>query len=231
MADESHAEDTVELGAGRFHRPDWLPSWRPSGTVIAVGALLAALAAGYLAGTRHAGSGAAQEAPSRAASPASLAASAPAAQFAFADPAFLSQTTGACSEQTNGVLELGVEVSNQSAMTLTLQSVTAVLPLGGLKQVSSQWEPCGALPSALAADPEQVILLPGSSTWLTVNFQVDRRCPAASPVQFSVKYLAEGRERAKAATLPGFADLSQVSFSGCQPSAAAASAQPVASGQ
>jgi hypothetical protein len=123
-----------------------------------------------------------------------------------------------------------VEVANQSTTTLTLQSVTAVLPLGGLKQVSSQWEPCGALPTALSADPEEVILLPGASTWLTVSFQVSRRCPTASPVQFSVKFLAEGRERATATILPGFSDLSQVSFSSCRPSTAAAGAPPATAG-
>jgi hypothetical protein len=195
--------------------------------VVAVGALVVGLAVGYAAGTKHVGGGGAQPAPSGAASPSSLAASVPAAQFTFADQVSLSQTTGACSEQAAGVLELGVEISNQSAMTLTLQSVTAVLPLGGLKQVSSQWEPCGALPSALAADPEEVILTPGNSTWLTVSFQVNRRCPTASPVQFNVKFLAGGQERAYGAILPGFADLSQVSFSSCQPSAAGASAKPV----
>jgi hypothetical protein len=221
MTDQSRAEDTVELGSGRFRRPDWLPSWRPSGTVVAVAALLVGLAAGYVAGTKHAGGGGAQPAPSGAASSSSPAASSPAAQFTFADQVSLSQTTGACSDQTAGVLELGVQITNQSAMALTLQSVTAVLPLGGLKQVSSQWEPCGALPSALAADPEQVILMPGNSTWLTVSFQVSRRCPTASPVQFNVKFLAGGQERAYGAILPGFADLSQVSFSSCQPSAAA----------
>jgi hypothetical protein len=229
MADDFPAEDTVELGASRFRRPDWLPSWRPSGAVVAAGALLVGLAAGYVAGTKHVSGGGAQPAPSGAAAPSSLAASAPAAQFTFADQVSLSQTTGACSEQTAGVLELGVEITNQSATALTLQSVTAVLPLGGLKQVSSQWEPCGALPSALAADPEEVILMPGNSTWLTVSFQVSRRCPTASPVQFNVKFLAGGQERAYGAILPGFADLSQVSFSSCQPSAAAASAQPAAS--
>jgi hypothetical protein len=226
MTDQSGTEDTVELGSGRFRRPDWLPSWRPSGTVVAVGALLVGLAAGYVAGTQHAGDGGAQPTPSGAASPSSLAASVPAAQFSFADTVSLSQATGACSDQTAGVLQLGVEVSNQSAMTLTLESVTAVLPLGGLKQVSSQWEPCGALPSALAADPDEVILVPGASSWLTVSFQVNRRCPTASPVQFNVKFLAGGQERAYGAILPGFADLSQVSFSSCQPSPAA-SGQPV----
>ena len=39
------------------------------------------------------------------------------------------------------------------------------------------------------------------------------RCPAPAPVQFTVDYLAQGRSFT--ASLPGFADLGQVPYSGC----------------
>jgi hypothetical protein len=107
-------------------------------------------------------------------SPASV--PAPAATFSFANSPALAQETGACSAQTGRELQLGVQVTNQSTEPLTLQRAGAVLPMGGLRQVTQQWAPCGALPADLSQADN--VLQPGASTWLTVTFKVQVRCPA-----------------------------------------------------
>jgi hypothetical protein len=212
--DEPQADDLVELGGRQFRLPSkWrsrLPGWRPSrsAAAFAAAALVVGLAAGYAAGNaagdRHARGGAVLPAPS-------ASAPAPAASFSFAGSPALTQDTGACSAQTAQGLQLGVQVSNQSAQPLTLRTPRAVLPMGGLKEVGWQWATCGALPNGLG-QAEQ-ILMPGQSTWMTVTFKVQLHCPAAYPVQFSVGYLVQGKS--VSVSLPGFPDLSQVPYSGC----------------
>jgi hypothetical protein len=221
MADESRADDLVELGGRQFRLPGWLPSrlpgWPPSraAAVLAVAALAVGLAAGYTAGDRHARSAAALPRPTVTvtASPSSSPAPSSGAAFSFADSAALTQDTGACSVQTGGELQLGVQVTNQSTAAIALESAKAVLPLGGLKPVALQWATCGAIPARL--DQSFDVLLPGQSTWLSATFTVQLRCPAAMPVQFSVGYQVQGKT--VTASLPGFPDLSQVPYSGCQP--------------
>jgi hypothetical protein len=223
-----------EQGDRRSRVPGWLPSWRPSLSVAVGVALVAGLAVGYTAGDRNGRDGAARStsqssssASPASASPASAATSpspSPASDgqptfFMFADSTSLTQDTGACSTQTGQRLELGVQITNQSPQTLTLQSVVAKLPLGGLKQVADQWATCGALPSAVAPGQVDVVLLPGASTWLTVTFQVKVACPAPYPVQFTVGYRkASGAQ--STVSLPGFPDLGQVPYNGCPVSSA-----------
>lgn len=212
MSDEPRADDLLELGGRRLRLPGkWrsrLPGWRPSrgAAVFAAAALVVGLAAGYAAGDRQARGGAAIPAPS-----ASASAPAPATSFSFAGSPALTQDTGACSAQTAQGLQLGVQVSNQSTQPLTLRTARAVLPTGGLKEVGWQWSACGALPNGLGQANQ--ILLPGQSTWMTVTFKVQLRCPAPYPVQFSVGYLVRGKS--VSASLPGFPDLSQVPYRGC----------------
>ncbi|HEX9039536.1 MAG TPA: hypothetical protein VF838_00770 [Trebonia sp.] len=231
MSDGAGDEDLVELGrvdrggqglgqrllGDRFHLPDgWRPSpgWRPSrgACVLAAAALVVGLAGGYAAGR---GSGilpapvAVQPEPVRPSAAASPLRS-PAWSFAYESPA-LTQDTGACAVQSGRHLALGVQVTNQSTVPLTLRSATAVLPLGGLTQGTWHWMACGAIPQSLAAQVE--ILQPGASTWLTMTFNVLAACPAPYPVQFTIGYLAQGR--AGTARLPGFPDLSQVPYTGC----------------
>ncbi|HEX8008894.1 MAG TPA: hypothetical protein VF482_20990, partial [Trebonia sp.] len=126
------------------------------------------------------------------------------------DSPALAQGT-ACAVQIGSELQLGVQITNQSAAPLTLQTVRAVLPMGGLKQVTRQWATCGTLPHGLVQADD--ILQPGASAWLTVTFLVQLRCPAPIPVQFTVGYLAQGHSAI--ASLPGFPDLGQVPYSGC----------------
>ena len=216
MADEAEKGDLVELGGRTVRLPGWLsarlPGWRPSrgAGVLAVVALAAGLAAGYTAGDRANG-GTAQPVPS--ASPAAS----PAATFSFAEAPALTQDTGACSVQLGHDLVLGVQLTNQSAQPLMLTSTKAVLPMGGLSQVTWQWATCGAVD----APPGQAneILMPGESAWMAVTFRVKEACPGPFPVQFSVGYLVNGK--AATASLPGFPDLGQVPYSGCGATTAA----------
>jgi hypothetical protein len=221
--------DIVELGGkrSRLRLPGWWPSppgWRPSrgAAVLVLAALAAGLGAGYAAGDRHALGGTRPALKTTAPTPAapastSRASSSPAPQpvtpYSIADTPALTQDIASCSVQDGRELQLGVLVTNQSAQPLTLQTVRAVLPLGMLRQVSWQWATCGALPDGLGR--VNMALMPGQGIWLTVTFKVQAHCPGPAPVQFSVGYLAQGRP--VTASLPGFADLSRVRYTGCQP--------------
>jgi hypothetical protein len=217
MGDEPGAHDLVELGGRPFRLPGWLssrlPDWRPprgagglAAAALAVG-LVAGLAGGYAAGDSARGGAASGSRPVSAAPSAS---SAP-RTFSFAGSAALSQDTAACSVQQGRTLELGIQVTNQSTQPLTLTTARAVLPLGGLKQVTWQWATCGAIPNGLGQAAN--IVPPGQSTWLSAIFRVQVDCPAAAPVQFTVGYLVQGK--AATASLPGFSDLGQVPYNGC----------------
>lgn len=229
MGDEPHADDLVELGGREFRLPGWLqsrlPGWRPSrgAGILAVAALIAGLAAGYAAGDQHARGSAASPVSkvtgpkvtgaTATASPSASGAPAPGAAFSFANSPALTQDTAACSVQTGQQLQLGVQVTNQSATTITLLSAKAVLPVGGLRQITWQWGTCGAILDGLDEADYIPTLAPGQSSWLTVTFQVQMHCPGPAPVQFSVDYTVQGHSAS--ASLPGFADLSQVPYSGC----------------
>ena len=174
--------------------------------VLAAVTLLAGLAVGYAVGQRHAKNAAA--APRFPVT----ATAAPAAGAAGAAGA-LSQTNRQCSVQIGHTLQLGVQVTNQSATGVTLRRVQAVLPLaGGLKATGQAWGPCGELAGPSGSVPDTT-LPPGGSTWFTATFKVLVKCPGAFPVQFSVDYDQLGR--VATVDLPGFADLGQVPYASC----------------
>lgn len=210
MDSDSSGADIVELGRERRFR---LPEWRPSrgAGLFAAAALVIGLAAGYTAGDRHASSTAALRKSTATTSSGTSPSSATGAAFALTDSPALTQDTGACSVQTGQELQLGVQVTNQSTATITLQTAKAVLPLGELKQLTWQWATCGALPAGL--NQELDVLSPGQSTWLSAMFELQIPCPAPAPVQFTVGYLVQ--DKPATASLPGFADLGEVPFSGC----------------
>ena len=231
MADEPRGDDLVELGGREFRPPGWLssrlPGWRPPARlsrgagVLAVAMLVVGLVVGYAAGDNARG-GAPLPAPPSPTTPNSPTTPAP-ATFSVAGVPALTQDTGACSLQQGQDLVLGIQLTSQARQPLTLTTSRAVLPLGGLKQVTWQWATCGAV----AAPPAKAesILMPGQSTWLAVTFHVTMHCPGPAPVQFTVGYLVGGRPAT--VSLPGFADLTGVPYSGCQ-SASAAAAPPMA---
>ena len=127
----------------------------------------------------------------------------------FTNGLALTQDTGQCSVQSGRELQLGVQVTNQSAEPIGLSGIRTVLPLSGLKVVSQQWAPCGAIGAVQVPDT----LGPGDSTWLSVTVQVLVACPAPIPVQFVVGYTYAGE--AGTVNLPGFPDLGGVPYSGC----------------
>jgi hypothetical protein len=202
------AADVVEQGGRQFPSLNWRPS-RGAAILLAVG-LVTGLTAGYAAGYRQAP----RNTSPPTASPGS-ASSVPTPSLAtgialpYAGGPALTQATGTCSSQAGRELQLGVQVTNGSAAQIELGLVHAVLPLGGLRAISQQWAPCGALgvgqvPAALG---------PGNSTWFSLTFQVLVKCPGPLPVQFTVDYTTAGEPAA--INLPGFPDLSQVPYTGC----------------
>ena len=209
------------------------------------------MAAGYALGYRHLGqpvgpspATAASAVPSAVASPA-----APPGVASATNPGVYSgslggvaglsgvaQSGGECSVQHGRNLQVGVEVINVSGTPVTLGQVRTFLPLGGLRPVSQQWAPCGAIvragyaagsgtitfigPSTGEVEPgngaNAAVLPPYGATWLSVTFRVLVPCPGPLPVLFSVSFKENGR--AGTAQLPGFPDLGQVPYTGCKSS-------------
>ena len=206
--DGGPAADVVEQGERHFPSLNWR-SPRGAAILLAMG-LVIGLAAGYAAGYRQAPRNASPPAASPgSASPAPTPSLTTGNAVPFAGGPALTQATGTCSSQSGRKLQLGVQVTNGSAAQIELGLVHAVLPLGGLRVISQQWAPCGALevgqvPAALG---------PGNSTWFSLTFQVLVKCPGPLPVQFSVDYTTAGESAA--VNLPGFPDLSQVPYTGC----------------
>jgi hypothetical protein len=214
-------DDVVGQGEDHAGSRFSLPPWRLSrgSLILAALTLLIGLGAGYAAGQRHTGG------PARAGARAAGAGAAGAGGAATRQPRTspspvsplvpvslaLTQLATGCSAQVGRDLQLGVQVTNRSAAPVTLGEVKAVLPMGGLRAISQQWGPCGALPAGQA--PPGSPLAPGDSVWFTVTFKVLLKCPGPLPVQFAVGYDVGGRHAV--ATLPGFADLTQVPYGVC----------------
>jgi hypothetical protein len=224
---DDSAADVVEQGGRRFFPSLNWPSmnWRPArgaAILLAVG-LIIGLAAGYATGYRQAPRNASAP-PTPSVGPASPLPAPPPAQIVitgtaipvggtgtmFADGLALTQDTGTCSVQSGRELQLGVQVTNSSTEPIVLSRVRTVFPLSGLKVVSQQWAPCGAI----GAVQGPVALEPGDSTWFSVTVQVLVACPAPLPVQFTVNYTSAGQ--AAIVNLPGFPDLGQVPYTGCR---------------
>jgi hypothetical protein len=198
----------VEQGGRHFPSLKWRPP-RGAALLLAVG-LVTGLAAGYAAGYREAPRSASPPAASPGStSPASAATLATGTAAPFEGGPALTQAIGTCSAQSGRELQLGVQVTNGSVVKIRLGRVHSTLPLGGLRAISQQWAPCGAI--GVSRDPAS--LGPGDSTWFSVTFQVLVGCPGPLPVQFTVDYSSAGVPAA--VILPGFADLSQVPYTGC----------------
>jgi hypothetical protein len=219
---ESADDDVLELGAdrpGRGLRPSWWPSWRPPrlprfAAILVAAALVVGLGVGlgvgYPAGVRHQAAG----------TPAATAqgSGTPAASVAAGGPT-LAQTGNLCSAQQGTTLQLGIQLTNDSATPLALGQVRAVLPLGGLEVTGWTWGSCGELNIGPHADGDpqgpgaDQYLLSGASGWVTVTARVLVACPSPLPVQFVVSYEQHGK--LSTVQFPGFEDLSAVPYSGC----------------
>jgi hypothetical protein len=123
----------------------------------------------------------------------------------------LGQSGQQCAEQIGRRLQLGVQVTNESASSVRLSSVRVIMPMSGLKQTAQAWGTCGQLPGL--PDPRATLVSAGGSAWFTVTFRVLERCPGALPVQFLLSYDRGGST--KTVRLPGFVDLGHVPYSGC----------------
>jgi hypothetical protein len=168
-------------------------------------ALVLGVAVGYAVG-RNQAPGRPAAAPSARGSTASSAASAPALSLPE-----LGQSGQQCSEQIGRRLQLGVQVTNESASSVRLSNVRVILPLHGLKPTAQAWGTCGQLPGL--PSPQATLVSAGGSAWFTVTFRVLERCPGALPVQFLLSYDRGGST--KTVRLPGFVDLGHVPYSGC----------------
>jgi hypothetical protein len=212
VSDESQPDDLVELGQERSRLPELprLPGWPPSrgAAVFAAAAVAVGLVAGYVAGDRHV-----LTPPGKSAGSAAPSAPASAATIPPGNSSPVSQGRTGCSTQTGHELQLGVQLTNESAAPVVLKTARFAVAVGGLKQVTWQWAPCGALPGGPGQAEE--ILPAGESVWLTGTFAVQVRCPAASSVQLTVGFITQGQ--AATVALAGFPDLSQVAYSGCPP--------------
>lgn len=210
--------DVVEQGGRRILPSlNWRPQWRPprgAAILLAVG-LVIGLAAGYAAGYRQVPRNASHSPTARTGSASPLPAPAPAPALAIgtggviAGGPVLTQGTGSCSVRSGRELQLGVQVTSGSAIPIGLGQVRTVLPLGGLRVISQQWAPCGAI----GVSQDQPLLGPGDSAWLSVTVQVLIACPEPLPVEFTVYYTWGGK--AATVNLPGFPDLTQVPYPGC----------------
>jgi hypothetical protein len=254
-------DDVVEQGGAPLRLPEWArrPRWLPArggrpsrgAAIVGVAGLVVGLAAGYAVGYRHLGQAVR---PARAAAAGAVPSAAAgfvalvyppkppggrryySSNLGIAVPSGLGQTGGACSVQRGQELQVGVEVINLSETSVTLGQIRPVLPRGGVRLVSQQWAPCGALaPSWQAADggmtvsvkssagvveagssaPGSAAVLPPNGTaWLSATFRVPAACPSPLPVQFSVSY--QENERTDTAQLAGFPDLGLVTRTGCK---------------
>lgn len=210
--DDSH--DVVGQDGGRFRFPDWRPSrLSRGGAILAAFTLVVGLTAGYAAGRTGNRAAAPPPAPrTSVSSPTPPVATPPVATRPVAiSPALTQNATGCSAQVGRNLLELGVPVTNQSATPVTLGWIDVTTPLGGLRIISQQWGPCGALPTSQEMVGDK--LAAGDTTWLTATFKVLVKCPGPLPVKFSVGYDADGSDAS--ASLPGFSDLSQVPYTGC----------------
>lgn len=209
--DDSH--DVVGQDGGRFRFPDWRPSrLSRGGAILAAFTLVVGLTAGYAAGQLRPGNRAAAP-PPRPRTAASSVTPPVAISPVAISPALTQNATGCSAQVGRNLLQLGVPVTNQSATAVTLGWIDVTTPLGGLRIISQQWGPCGALPTSQEMVGNK--LAAGDTIWLTATFKVLVKCPGPLPVQFSVGYDADGSDAS--ARLPGFSDLSQVPYTGCPP--------------
>lgn len=216
MGDGHFPEDIVAQGSERGPRFT-IPGWRPSRAagILAVVTLLAGLAVGYAIGHQQSGraeaAAGASAARSTAPPPAASSADQALAGIALYGPA-LTEDGGTCSTQVGHNLELGIPVTNTSPETVLLQSANPVPDVPNLiKVLSWRWATCGV--DADGTIPDTVALGPGATTWLTAIVKPLVACPSAAPLQFRITYSINRQKTSF--TLPGFADLSAVHYSGC----------------
>jgi hypothetical protein len=167
---------------------------------IAFAALVAGLLLGFIAGHLQARNAAK---PARGSTAPATARPAGATAISF--------TGSRCAVQRGDALQLGIEIMNQSGRTVVLRRIKPMLPLGGLREISSRWGTCGSLPEPGLRQPASIA--PGATGWLTVTFHVLIGCPQPLPVFFKVSFMQAGR--LGTADLDSFPDLGGVRYNNC----------------
>jgi len=193
--------DLIEIG-GHPRLWPWLGA-RGTTAGIALAALAVGLLLGFAAG-RHTGGAKARPAPRTT------------EKTAVAVPligdAGIIFTGNRCAVQHGRTLQLGIEIDNQSGSTITINRIRSKLPLGGLRQISSEVGACGSV-TVPGGSPVTTVAA-GTSTWLTATFAVKVRCPAPLPVLFVVDYAIS--KKAASVYYEGFPDLGPVPYTGCR---------------
>lgn len=216
MNDRAPPEDIVVQGSEKARRFTLPEGWRPSRAagVLAVMTLVAGLAIGYAIGNQQSDRATARTPATRSTATGSTASPADqgSASILLSGPA-LTEGTDTCSTQVGQNLELGIPVTNMSTVTVVLRSAKPIPNAPSmLKVLSWHWEPCGF--NAGGIIPDAVILGPGETTWVTATVKPLVACPASAPLQFLITYTVD--QLKTSFTLPGFADLSAVRYSGCK---------------
>jgi hypothetical protein len=121
----------------------------------------------------------------------------------------IAQTGNRCSAPRGDQLQLGVEIRNRSATTVTLEQVQPVLPLHGLRPTASAWGACGQLSPVPAG--HGFTLSGGATVWVTMTFDVLVACPGPLPVLFTLTYTTQSGQPG-VTDLPGFPDLGDVPY-------------------
>jgi hypothetical protein len=122
----------------------------------------------------------------------------------------LAGTGATCARQVGSQLVLGTQVVNRSSGMVQLVRAGAGLPMPGLSARETSWLPCEEYTGDSAASA--LALAPGTTTWLSIAFDVLVDCPAPLPVLFSVHYLRDGQD--SLADVGGFNDLGEVPYGG-----------------
>lgn len=123
----------------------------------------------------------------------------------------LAMTGARCAVQVGSNLQLGIEVMNKSSSTLTLGSIFATFPLGGLRTIAVGLGVCGAWPAT--ANTGSGSLTPGETQWIYATVAVLRGCPEPLPVQVKVGYQSAGQFAST--VLAAFPDLGPVPYKHC----------------
>jgi len=120
-------------------------------------------------------------------------------------------TGSRCAVQVGNNLQLGLEIMNYGRLTVTVDAIRAMFPLGGLRAISSGVGTCGALPGSQI--PPRPLLSPGQTEWIHITVAVRVTCPEPIPVWFKVRYASAGKT--SSTVLAGFPDLGPVSYRHC----------------
>jgi hypothetical protein len=121
--------------------------------------------------------------------------------------------TRICGPITDGRRRLAIsfQVSNVSPVPVTVDSVMAILPLRGLRQLGPAAR--GGSCDLAGTRPMAGVIPAGRSDFYTLTFALPKTCPAGYPVQVRIDYGAAGFAETSLSIL--YSDLSVPDFDTC----------------